>query len=372
MNATLPGLYVHVPFCRGKCPYCDFYSVTDLGLIDAWLKAAAAEIQFYRDEFAVCDSLYLGGGTPSLLAEDRLGHLLEALRGEIKFTPDAEVTLEANPDDLTPARLRFYRELGINRLSLGVQSFEEAELRLLGRRHTARQAKEAVAMARHAGFANLNLDLMYALPGQTLPGWERTLQAALACRPEHLSCYQLTLEPGTALGREYGQAGKTLFNEEAEREFFLFTSAYLEGEEYLHYEVSNLARRESHICRHNLKYWRRQRYLGLGPGAHSFDGLRRWWNHRSLNDYCGHLARGLLPVRGEETLTADQARLESLLLGFRTREGVPLALIQDAAGRENTVEALKADGLVEVHHGRIRPTIPGLLVAERLPLLFME
>ncbi|MDI6853720.1 MAG: radical SAM family heme chaperone HemW [Deltaproteobacteria bacterium] len=369
MNSPLSGLYVHVPFCRTKCPYCDFYSVTDLGLMDTWLKAVAAEVQFYRNDFPVCDSLYLGGGTPSLLDEDRLGPLMEVLQGEIKFTPDAEVTLEANPDDLTPARLSFYRGLGVNRLSLGVQSFDESELRLLGRRHTARQAEEAVAMARQAGFANLSLDLMYALPGQTLAGWERTLQIALACRPEHLSCYQLTLEPGTALGRKYGQAGKTLFNEDAEREFFLFTSGYLEGEGYLHYEISNFARGESRVCRHNLKYWRRRRYLGLGPGAHSFDGRRRWWNHRSVVRYCELLTAGKPPMAGSELLTPEQVRLERLLLGFRMRDGVEL---ESLAGREEDLANLASRGWLRVEGGRARPTIQGFLVADRLPLCFSD
>jgi oxygen-independent coproporphyrinogen-3 oxidase len=340
--------------------------------MDAWLKAVAAEIWLYRDEFPVCDSLYLGGGTPSLLDEDRLSHLLETLRGEIKFTPEAEVTLEANPDDLTRARLSFYRGLGVNRLSLGVQSFEEAELRLLGRRHTVRQAREAAAMARDAGFADLGLDLMYALPGQTLASWERTLEAALACRPEHLSCYQLTLEPGTALGRKYVRAGKTLFDEEAEREFFLFTSKYLEGEGYRHYEISNFAREESRVCRHNLKYWRRQPYLGLGPGAHSFDGLRRWWNHRSLTRYCELLVAGSPPVAGSEVLTPEQVRLERLLLGFRMQDGVELESLAGRPRWEENLANLASRGWLKVDGGRAVPTVQGFLLADRLPLCFSD
>lgn len=194
MLETMPaGLYIHVPFCRGKCPYCDFASGTDLALLPDWLAGLDREMRIYRD-FAPCfDTVYLGGGTPSLLNPVQLAGLLNRLQEHFEFAPDTEITLEANPDDLTPPVLNHYREVGINRLSLGVQSFADQELEFLGRRHNAAQALRALSWSRAAGFASLGIDLMYGLPGQTLHAWQENLETAASFQPEHLSCYQLTL-----------------------------------------------------------------------------------------------------------------------------------------------------------------------------------
>ena len=199
-----PGLYIHVPFCQTKCPYCDFYSITSPDLISAYLKALEIEASFYKDSFASFDTLYLGGGTPSLLDAEQLTALVNTPRRHFKFTPDTEFTLEANPDDITAEKLRLWRELGINRLSLGVQSFDEAELVFLQRRHTARQTRRAMELIRAAGFDNLGLDLMYGLPGQSPDTWLQTLETALGFTPEHLSCYQLTIAEGTPAGPAAG------------------------------------------------------------------------------------------------------------------------------------------------------------------------
>lgn len=365
-----PGLYVHVPFCRGKCAYCAFYSVPDLALIPAWLKAVEQEISLYEETFPAFDSLYFGGGTPSLLAESELAGLMDVICRHFSLNPASEITIEVNPDDATPEKLHGYRRLGLNRLSLGVQSFEDKALRFLGRRHTARQARNAVAWARESGFDHLSLDLIYGLPGQMLKEWEQTLTAALAFRPEHLSCYQLTVEPDTELHRRLG--GRPLVSEETEREFFLFTSAYLEDAGYLHYEVSNFARGIVNRCRHNLKYWQRQPYLGLGPAAHSFDGHRRWWNHRSLKDYINALYQGRAPVAGEERLTAEQARLEELLLGFRMRDGVAVESLKDFPRWQEGLKNLAAQGWLQVEKDRAVPTVQGFLLADRLPLWLVE
>ncbi len=371
LSPQKPGLYVHVPFCRNKCVYCDFYSVMDLSLIPAWLKAIERELPLYTEKFTDFDSLYLGGGTPSLLTPEELSFLMETIHRYITLDPESEITIEVNPDDVSDEKLALYQNLGINRLSLGAQSFHEEDLHFLGRRHTGRQAQAAVLMAREAGFANLSLDLMYGLPGQSLGGWESTLETALSHSPEHLSCYQLTVEPGTALGRRQTEGCFRLLPEETERQFFLFTSTFLEDKGYLHYEISNFAKGEPWLSRHNCKYWRRAPYLGLGPGSHSYDGERRWWNHRSLQEYCQALNQGRLPVAGEETLTVDQVRLEGLLLGFRTREGVAISVIQDVPGWEEALRTMEDEGLVEVQDGRARPTRLGLVLADRLPLLFI-
>jgi putative oxygen-independent coproporphyrinogen III oxidase len=366
------GLYVHVPFCRGKCPYCDFASGTDLALVADWLKALEQEMGFYGDFAPRFDTLYLGGGTPSLLSANELADFLAGLQGHFTFAPGTEITLEANPDDLNPQILKRYLELGINRLSLGVQSFHDRELAFLGRRHDASQAMKALGWAREAGFANLGIDLMYGLPGQTMEQWQSNLETALGFLPEHLSCYQLTVEAGTPLGRRQAEGQFQSLPEEVEREFFLFTSRFLEERGYLHYEISNFARGEACRSRHNSKYWNHTPYLGLGPAAHSYrDGGRRW-NHRSLKDYCQALNAGEMPVAGEEILTPEQTRLEALYLGLRTREGVGLDLMPNMHRGQVMLQEIVKAGLAEVKENRLIPTREGLVVADRLALGFME
>jgi oxygen-independent coproporphyrinogen-3 oxidase len=290
-----------------------------------------------------------------------------------------------NPDDLSADKLALDRDLGINRLSLGVQSFDEAELRFLGRRHTARQTEAAIDLIRAAGFANLGLDLMYGLPGQSLAAWLKTLETALSFAPEHLSCYQLTIAAGetpalrTPMARRVARGEISLPDEETQREFFLATAQCLTARGYLHYEVANFARQGPqagglchYCCRHNVKYWTRTPYLGLGPGAHSFDGRRRWWNISSVGDYCSFLNAGEAPVAEAETLTPEQIRLETLALGFRTREGVSLATIREHPGADAKVAELTRAGLVRVERDRVMATLDGLVVADRLPLEFAD
>ena len=361
------GLYIHVPFCRGKCPYCDFASVSELSLIPAWLVALGREILIYRNFAARFDTLYLGGGTPSVLKKGQLAAVFNAIYGELALTPDAEITLEANPDDLTLATLKSYRKLGINRLSLGVQSFNDRDLTFLGRRHNAYQAMQAISWAREAGFANVGLDLMYGLPGQTLGTWQRNLETALGFLPEHLSCYQLTFEKGTPVARWQAAGQFPFLSEEEERNFFLFTSAFLEEHGYLHYEVSNFARRPETQSRHNRKYWTHKPYLGLGPAAHSFQDGQRWWNYRGVDDYCQALGTGRAPVAEMEILTPEQQCLEALYLGVRIKEGVDLEVVGEAGLRE-----VIAAGLMKVSQNRLVPTREGFVVADRLPIWLME
>jgi oxygen-independent coproporphyrinogen-3 oxidase len=389
--ANYPGLYVHIPFCQSKCSYCDFYSITDANLISAYLAALDQEARLYRDQFPAFDSLFLGGGTPSWLGEAQIAALVASLRRHFAFASDSEITIETNPDDISVEKLRLFRDLGINRLSLGVQSFDEAELRFLGRRHTARQTAAAIDLIRAAGFTNLGLDLMYGLPGQSLEAWLQTLEQALSCAPEHLSCYQLTIEAGetpapretpalgTPMARRAARGEISLPDEETQREFFLLTADFLTTRGYLHYEVANFARQGPqagslchYCCRHNLKYWTRTPYLGLGPAAHSFDGRRRWWNVSSVENYCSSLSAGEAPVAEAETLTPEQIRLETLALGFRTREGVSLATIRERPGGDAMVAALTRAGLVRVDRGRVMATAAGLVVADRLALGFAD
>jgi oxygen-independent coproporphyrinogen-3 oxidase len=367
-----PGLYIHVPFCKTKCPYCDFYSVTCLSLVREWLEALKKEAALYKDRFTPFDTVYLGGGTPTLLSTQELEELIRCLHDHFTIAADAEFTIEANPDDITLEKLAVLRTLGVNRISLGVQSFDDQELRFLKRRHSAFQAKKALQQIKESGFPKMGLDLMYGLAGQSQSGWLRSLEQAVEFDPEHISCYQLTVEAHTPLGQMYRDGKVKPLGEEEERSFFIHTSTFLEEKGYLHYEVSNFAMGKENMCRHNLKYWHHAPYLGLGPSAHSYRPGVRWWNHRCVETYCQTLGSGLLPVAGTETLSENQHRLERLMLGFRTREGVRLDEIRDCPQAGSILRQLIDSGLVVLNGDRINPTLDGYLVADSLPLLLTE
>ncbi len=362
-----PGLYLHVPFCRSKCPYCDFYSLANTSLIPDWLEALVSEMALYKGRFGTFDSLYMGGGTPSFLPDFGLETLMHQVQDHFVFVPETEISIEANPKDLTPERVSRLKSLGFNRISVGVQSFDNGELSFLGRQHNARDAMDAVSRVRDAGFANVGMDLIYGLPGQDMAGWFHTLETALSFTPEHLSCYQLTIENGTVFSRMKKKGNLTPIGEDLEEAFFLRTSAFLADRGYLHYEISNFARGREHVCRHNRKYWDHTPYLGLGPSAHSFEDGWRWWNVRSIREYCGALKSGNRPVEGEEALSRAQMHLESVALGLRTREGFAHAEIHDPTARKR-LEELEAAGFLLREGTRVVPTMKGFLVAEHLPL----
>jgi putative oxygen-independent coproporphyrinogen III oxidase len=366
-----PGLYVHVPFCKTKCPYCDFYSTAG-GDVAGLLEALSKEAAFNHDLFGTFDTLYIGGGTPSLLGEGEITELFEHLTRSFDFAGDAEITIEANPDDVTVAKLATWRDLGVNRVSLGVQSFDDAELRFMRRRHDAAQAYAAAALMGDAGFASVGLDLIYGFEGQSMASWERTMRRALALSPTHLSCYQMTIEPTTEFGKMVQAGSLETPDEESQRAFFLRTSQFLGEHRYIHYEISNFARGEEHLSRHNRKYWHHAQYLGLGPSAHSFGGGKRWWNVRSVEAYCRLLAGGGSPVEDSESLSDDELAFEALYLGFRTRDGVPLEVLGRHPGWQGALDALVAESLVIVTNGRAVPTLNGFCLADRLALAFAE
>jgi len=367
------GLYLHVPFCLTKCTYCDFYAINDNDLISPWLEALGQEMASCQNAWInPFDTFYLGGGTPSFLAAQDLAAIFARIRDHFWLTADAEITLEANPDDITPEKLRFWKELGVNRLSLGVQSLNDTELQFLGRRHTAAQARQVIVLAREAGFDNLGVDLIYALPGQTEAGWLANLQAVLAFESEHLSCYQLTIAKNTPLGKKQARGEIEPLDEERQRSLFLLTAEYLEGRGYRHYEISNFARGERHISRHNTKYWQQVPYLGLGPGAHSFDGRVRRWNVSAVAAYCRLLGEGRVPTAGEELLTPSQRHLETLCLGLRTKNGVALADLTHFPQARQTLTSFCEAGLLTIEQDRARPTRQGFLVADSLSLMLSE
>lgn len=370
----MPGLYIHIPFCLSKCAYCDFYSVTQTEKMPPFIRSLRQEMSLYRGLFDPFDTIYLGGGTPSLLGIDQIETILNAIYATFTIADDAEITCEANPGDLTPEVSRALRSAGINRLTIGVQSFDNGVLTFLGRRHDTAGATAAIENARKAGFENIGLDLIYGVPGQELRSWLETLKSALSFSPEHLSCYQLTLEPSTPLGEKYRSGAVALPDDDLLYEFFMETSRTLEEAGYIHYEVSNFARGTEWTSRHNSKYWNHTPYLGLGPAAHSFSGTRRWWNCRSLDRYIEIADRGIPPIGGSELLTREQLRLERLYLGLRTREGIDLEDFAKRHGcdllqrKDRVLPQLIEDGLLEISTNHLRPTLRGLAVSDSLPL----
>lgn len=371
-----PGLYIHIPFCIRKCPYCAFYSVTDLSLVPGFIVALTTELDLYRHAFPSFDTVYLGGGTPSVLTAGQIGTILDAVRRRCALADGAEITIEANPGDLNADLLSELKRMGVNRLNIGCQSFDDDALAFLGRRHTAGRARGAILAAREAGFSDLGLDLIYGLPAgiggnpDAHAVWTRTLETALSFRPEHLSCYQLTVEARTPLAVRMETSGVTLPNEDDQARFFFETSERLEAAGYEHYEVSNFARGARHRSRHNRKYWDHTPYLGLGPAAHSFDGLRRWWNGPDVVAWEADLRAGRRPLAGEETLSAEERRLEALFLGLRTSDGIDLDAYRTRHGcdlrveRGAVIERLVAEGLARIAGNRLSPTRRGLACAD--------
>jgi putative oxygen-independent coproporphyrinogen III oxidase len=324
-------------------------------------------LALYAGAFGPLDSIYIGGGTPSVLNLSQIGALFEAFRRHFTFAPDVETTIEANPDDVNKEWLTMVRCLGVNRISLGVQSFKDKDLTFLGRRHDARRATEAVEAARQAGFANIGLDLIYGLPNQSKGDWLATLEHAISLRPTHLSCYLLTVEGETPLKRLVREGRIKPADAEKERSLFLVTSRFLQTSGYAHYEVSNFSLSEDYACRHNEKYWRHIPYLGLGPSAHSFDGRTRWWNQGSLEEYCTRLEMEASAVEEAERLSEEQLNLERLYLGLRTAVGIPLEDLDSKTAP--IIRQLQKAKILRLAHGRVRPTVKGYLVADSLPLL---
>ncbi|MBM2840449.1 MAG: Heme chaperone HemW [Bacteroidetes bacterium] len=321
----MPSLYLHIPFCEKKCLYCDFYSIENFSPMEDFLKAMHREIDMYasygRD--VTFETIFLGGGTPSLLDPSQMESILSLLHSVFSIEEGAEITVETNPGTVTGEKLRAYRSLGVNRLSIGVQSFHNDELRFLSRIHDRDEAVRCVDMARSAGFENLNIDLIFSLPGQTLARWEDNLTQAVALNTEHISAYSLIVEDNTPLARLVNAKQVSPNPIETEADMYEFTMAFLESWGYEHYEVSNYAK-PGFRSRHNYNYWNHQNYLGFGPSAHSFwkqPGAphgRRWWNIANLSHYCERLLRNTLPLISEEFVRAKELMNERVFLGLRS------------------------------------------------------
>jgi len=375
MQNEKAGLYIHIPFCQSKCAYCNFYSVTSVNLIPQFVAALIKEIKLHQRQFDAFDTVYIGGGTPSLLSFGQLSEILAAINEFHKLDKEAEITMEVNPGDVSVEYFKLLISLGINRLNIGVQSFDDKILKFLGRRHNANEAHQAIMYARAAGFKNLGIDLIYGVYGQSINLWKKTLAEATTFRQEHFSCYELTLEASAPLYKRYLEKKIKKLNEKQQKKFFFTTAEELEKVGYIHYEVSNFARKNNFKSRHNMKYWKHAPYLGIGPAAHSFLENRRWWNVKSAKDYLNNVPQGISPVESEEILTAEQLKLETLFLALRTNDGIDLSAYQKRfrtdllEEKKMVIESLINSKLLELKKGFLRPTLAGMAVADSLALI---
>ena len=373
------GVYVHVPFCRVRCGYCDFntYTADELGnepgaSRSTYAGAAVAEVRLARrvlgEAEVAADTVFLGGGTPTLLPPDDLGRILAAVRDELGLTADAEVTTEANPDSVDLADLQRLREVGFTRVSLGMQSAVPHVLEVLDRTHDPERVPQAVAWAREAGFEQVSLDLIYGTPGESLADWETSLRSALDCAPDHVSAYALIVEPGTALARRVARGEVPTPDDDDLADKYLAADEALEKAGLGWYEVSNWAHDDAAACRHNVTYWTGGDWWGVGPGAHSHVGGVRWWNVKHPAAYAGRIASGHSPAHAREVLDQETRRVERVLLETRLRAGLPVDVL-DAPGRAALPDQV-ALGLVEpgplgsTYDGRVVLTQRGRLLAD--------
>lgn len=371
------GIYVHIPFCVRKCPYCDFYSVTDLALASPFLDSLLNEMARAGDTPLTFDSLYIGGGTPSLLDSGQIRRILEKAAEGFSMCSDAEITIEVNPGTASPAQLRDYRRAGVNRINIGVQSFLKEHLDFLGRIHSGQEAYAVVEWAREAGFENLGLDLIYGIPGQSRDAWLSDMQEAVRLMPEHISCYMLSYEEGTLMGEEREAGLLTPMADPLLADLFEATGVYLGENGYAQYEISNHARSDSagpgaNRSRHNQKYWSFAPYLGFGPSAHSFVEPVRSWNVSSVKEYVERANSGQLPMAGKETLGREQQMIEWVYLGLRQTDGIEIGEfdrrfdVSFHAMFGETLGDLLGKGLIEPDATRCKLTRKGMLLLDSI------
>ena len=364
----MSGLYFHIPFCRKACTYCDFHFSTSLRTKPVVLEAMHTELRQRAHELngATVETLYFGGGTPSQLTDAELKAFIDQARTLFTVTPDAEVTMEVNPDDVDAERLAAWKNIGTTRLSIGVQSFREERLQFMGRAHDATQSRESLRLISAAGFASWTMDLIYGLPGMDMDEWNEQLDTALSFAPPHISAYCLTVESRTALNHQVNKGLVTMPGDADQAAHFERLIERLESAGYVQYEISNFGQ-PGHFSRHNSSYWKGVPYLGIGPSAHSYDGTKRRWNVSHNMRYAQGISAGTTYWE-EETLTPVQITNEALLTGLRTIWGVelsalPLDLLE---ARSPTVVHYRSQGLLEHSDGRLVLTKAGRAFADRI------
>ncbi len=366
------GIYVHIPFCERKCRYCDFYSETDVQRIPEFLDGLKKEMQLTSVPDLKSDTLYIGGGTPSLLTPKQMGKIVDWAALCFNLGASSEMTFEINPATASKRDLQDYAAFGFNRINIGIQSFNDQNLAFLGRKHNANQALAAVEAAKEAGFNNIGIDLIYGLPEQTPGSWKKDLMQAIRLGPKHLSCYLLTYEPHTPLHQEL-QAGRIApLSDLHAAELFRMTHDFLGAAGFEHYEISNFSRGKRWRSAHNQKYWNFVPYIGLGPDAHSFKLPERWWNHRSLDHYLEDLQNGIKPRSEEEVLNEEQQLIEALYLGLRQSDGIDLESFQLNFHMDfklffhTALDRFEAESWIAMDDQNCRLTTEGMLFLDRI------
>jgi putative oxygen-independent coproporphyrinogen III oxidase len=377
------GIYVHVPFCLRKCLYCNFFSTTDLSYREPYLRALRHEASIAPGRDRPADTLYIGGGTPSLLGVDDIRRIVETVKNSFHMLPRSEITVEINPGTADPRRLAGYRLAGVNRVNIGVQSFHDNILKFLGRIHSGRDAAAILTQTRQAGVDNIGIDLIYGIPGQTMDLWIEDLSRALDFAPEHLSCYMLTYEAGTPLEKEVRKGRLHPLEEQLVADMFDSTRVFLNAQGYDQYEISNFARHDDtsprdYRSRHNLKYWTFSPYIGLGPSAHSFLEPVRSWNHDSVTRYIRESTSGRLPVQEKETLGNEELVIEAIYLGLRQAGGIEIDWFNKKFGEvfhtrfKNTLSFLEEKGLIAASLSACRLTGKGMRYLDAIAAMFVS
>ena len=369
------GIYIHIPFCHKKCSYCDFYSIEKVSQIDDFVLLLCKEIDLWSttvDQKYSIDTLFFGGGTPSLLSASHIKTIFTTLQKYFEFIPDFEWTLECNPGTVSTESLTSYKNIGVNRISFGVQSFHQNELDFLERIHSPEQAKQAVQFAKDAGFTLISVDLMYALPSQTLETWKETLKEAIQLGTTHISAYSLIYEEGTPLHAQYTKGLVVPIDEDIDVQLYHYANKELTSAGFVQYEVSNYAK-NGEMCKHNLKYWNSEEYISFGPSAHGYFQGARYWNVRALSSYTEKISNGILPVINKELLTKEQRCFEMAFLGLRST-GIRLRAFEEEFGI-NLLELLAIDlklweeeKLIEIHNGILRSTSLGYQLNDAISL----
>lgn len=367
----MAGIYLHIPFCRKACYYCDFHFSTNLTVKDDMIAAIAKELQLQKQYLnAPVETIYFGGGTPSLLSGAEIAHLLSVVNEHFTVLSSPEITLEANPDDLNPAQLTDLRSVGVNRLSIGIQSFDNTVLKGLNRTHTAEGAQSSLEGARSAGFDNISIDLIYAIPGQARLQWEENVNKALALSPEHLSAYSLTVEERTVFGRWAARGKFTSVPDDESATQLETLITMLENNGYEQYEVSNFAK-PGFQSKHNSSYWKQAHYLGVGPSAHSFNGISRQWNISNNHQYLRSLAEGVVPSTTETLEIRDRIN-DFLLTTLRTSWGCDLAVLRNELGYDlmkgsaTYVTSLLENGMAILEKENLKLTRKGRFLADKI------
>lgn len=369
----MPGIYIHIPFCKQACHYCNFHFSTSLNQKVAFIEALVKEITL-SDSLSISSApeiistLYFGGGTPSILTIDELKIIFEALQKRFAFTADIEITLEANPDDVTNLKLMEWKQIGINRFSIGIQSFLDEELKWMNRAHTAAESLVSIDKIKEAGFTNFSVDLIYGSPLLSDEDWKKNVQTVIEKNIPHISCYALTVEPKTALDKMIALNKKAPVDTEKQASQFLLLMDWMTEAGYEHYEISNFAKPGLH-SKHNSSYWSGSTYYGFGPSAHSFDGKSRRWNVANNALYIQSLQKDTIPFE-EEILTASQQLNEYIMTSLRTNEGINLVLISTKFGKDKSsnVETIsrkyEKTGKLKIENGHIILTKEGKLFAD--------